>query len=179
MSWQKDIRMKIGYRLIGNSVASLTSAGHFKYIENKIPQEFLGRNISDLGCGDGHATRKIMRLFKTKKIKGYEVNRYLVAKARKRGLAVEQTDLGKEVPKGEMATVWGVVHHLQNQEAFLKKIRANFRFAVFNEPVKGFWAFLDGGEPKKEKEWRMLFEKVLGKCEYLRFKDSLFVFWKK
>jgi len=177
--WQKEIRMKIGYPLLGNLIANLHSKKYFDFIADKIPPEFLNREISDLGCGDGFATRKIKSLFKAKSIKGYEVSKYLANKAKKRGLEIELLDLGKEIPKGEMAVVWGVIHHLNNQEEALSKIRSNFNYAVFNEPIKSFWAFLDGGEPLTEPEWKNLFNKTLGDCMFLKFKDNLFVFWKK
>jgi SAM-dependent methyltransferase len=178
MSWQKEIRMKFGYRLLGNWVANLLSAPYFTFIGEKIPNEYTKREISDLGCGDGYATEKIKELFRARSIKGYETNKYLIKRARQRGLTVEEIDLEKQVPKGEMATVWGVVHHLRNKEGFLKKIQSNFKFAVFNEPVKSFWAFLDGGEPLPEQVWQNLFHKTLGDCKFLRFKDNLFIFWK-
>ena len=179
MSWQKEIRMKFGYRLIGNFVASLLSKPYFEFLMDKVPVEFLGRGVHDLGCGDGFSTRKIAELFKAKSIKGYEINDYLIEKARKRGLTVERMNLEEQIPEGEMATVWGVVHHLKNKETFLKRIRSNFKYAVFNEPIKSVWAFLDGGEPLTEEEWRKLFSKTLGDCTILRFKDQLFIFWKE
>ena len=179
MDWQKEIRMKIGYWLIGNSVANLLSKPYFDFLKGKIPSEFLDREISDLGCGDGFSTRKIEKLFKAKSIKGYELNDHLIKKARKRGLVVEELDLEKQFPNGEMATVWGVVHHLKDKEDFLKRVRCNFDYAVFNEPIKGRWAFLDGGEPLKEREWKRLFSEFLGDYTTLKFKDQLFVFWKK
>ena len=177
--WQKEIRMKIGYPLLGNLVANLHSKKYFDFIADKIPPEFLNRGISDLGCGDGFATEKIKLLFKARSIKGYEINKYLADKARKRGLKVEYLNLEKEVPKGEMAVVWGVIHHLTNQEEIVRKIRSNFRFAVFNEPIKSLWAFLDGGEPLTDSAWKSLFSKTLSDCKFLKFNDNLFVFWKK
>ena len=179
MSWQKEIRMRFGYRLVGNFVANLHSRPYFDFLKGRVPPEFLGREVSDLGCGDGFATRKIVELFKAKSIKGYELNDDLIKRARKRGLVVEKIDLEKEIPAGELAVVWGVLHHLKDKENFLKRIRSNFNYAVFNEPIKAVWAFLDGGQPLAEEEWRKLFSEILGNCDILRFKDQLFVFWKK
>lgn len=179
MSWQKEIRMKIEYWLLGNSVANFLNRPYFDFLKDKIPEEFLNHEISDLGCGDGFATMKLRGLFKTKTIKGLEVNDHLIKRAKRRGLTVEKTDLEKNVPPGEMAIVWGVLHHLKNKESLLSKIRVNFKYAVFREPIKAFWAFLDGGEPLAEEEWKNLFSKTLGECKFLRFRDELFVFWKK
>lgn len=165
--------------MIGNLIANLLGKPHFDFLKDKIPSEFLGREISDLGCGDGFATQRIKEIFKARSIKGYETNDYLIEKARKRGMIVKRVDLEEHVPKGEMAAIWGVLHHLKDKEKFLGRVGSNFKCAVFNEPVKNVWSFLDGGEPLTEKEWRGLFSKTLGSYTSLRFKDNLFVFWKK
>lgn len=177
--WQKEIRMKIGYPLLGNLIANLQSKKYFDFIADKIPPEFLNREVSDLGCGDGFATQKIKNLFKVRSIEGYEINKYLIKKARTKGLSIERMDLEKTVPKGEMAVVWGVIHHLKSQKEVLRKIRSNFNYAVFSEPIKSFWAFLDGGEPLSVPEWKNLFNQTLGNCKFFEFKDNLFVFWNK
>lgn len=177
--WQKQIRLTIGYRFLGNLAANLHSQPYFDYLKDKIPQEFLGKDISDLGCGDGYATKKIEVLFSPRSIKGYEINKYLVRRAQNKGIQAEQWDLEKDVPQGEMAIIWGVLHHLGNKEAVLKKINSNFNYTVFMEPIKSYWSFLDGGYPLPEIELKNLFGKILGGAKFLVFKDSLFVFWKK
>ena len=177
--WQKEIRMKIAYKVIGNFFPHVLSKPYFDYLRDKIPGEFFGKNISDIGCGDGFSTQKIKDLFKAKSIKGYEVNDFLIAKAKKRGLTVEKLNLEKDVPRGDMAVVWGVLHHLKNKEEVVEKIKSNFNLAVFNEPVKSFWAFLDGGEPLTLDQWKKIFNKNLGIYRSFRFRDNYFVFWKK
>lgn len=177
MCWHKELRMKIGYKLMGNLIANLTSGPFYQFLKDNVPLEFLGRNVSDLGCGDGFSSLKIKEILRAKSIKGFEINDDLIKRARKRGLTVEKLNLEKEMPKGEMATIWGVLHHLKDKENFLKKIQSNFKYAVFNEPIKNIWSFLDGGEPLTEKEWRNIFSKILGDCKFLRFKDNLFIFW--
>ncbi len=179
MSWQKEIRMKIGYWLVGNFFHNIFRRPYSEFLKKTLSPEFLGHEICDLGCGDGSATIKLKDLFQAKSIKGYEINDSLIRRTRKRGIVVEKSDLEKEVPCGEMATVWAVIHHFKDKEGFLKKVRSNFLYAIFIEPVKCWWAFLDGGEPLSEKKWRELFDKILGDCIFLRFRDNLFVFWTK
>ena len=179
MSWQKEIRSKIGYWLVGNFFQNIFRPPYFEFLKKSLPSDFLNREICDLGCGDGSATIKLKDLFRAKNIKGYEINDSLIKKARKRGIAVEKIDLEKEVPYGEMATIWAVIHHLKNKEGFLNRVRANFNYAVIVEPIKCWWAFLDGGEPLLEKEWEELFDKTLGGCVSLKFRDNIYIFWKK
>ena len=151
----------------------------FNFIKDKIPHAFFNRKISDLGCGDGCSSQRIKEAFKAKSIVGFEINDYLIKRAKKRGLKVEKKDLEQYVPSGEMATVWGVVHHLKEKKGFLQKIRHNFQYAVFNEPIKTFWAFLDGGLPMEEEKIRNLFTDALGNYQTMRFKNNIFIFWKK
>lgn len=179
MSWQKEIRMKIGYRLIGNLVSNLVNRSRFGFLENKIPKEFYGREISDLGCGDGFITLKIKKLFKAKSIVGYELNDFLIKRAQKRGLLIYKLNLEESLPSGEMVSGCGVLHHLRDKEKVIREINSKFKLAFFVEPIKTFWAFLDGGEPLLEEEWKKLFAKNLGRCQLLRYKDELFIFWKK
>ncbi|MBL7150359.1 hypothetical protein ISS86_00330, partial [Candidatus Microgenomates bacterium] len=100
-------------------------------------------------------------------------------RARRKGLHIEKTNLENQVPKGELAVVWGVTHHLTNQKAFLEKVRSHFKYIIIREPIKNIWSFLDGGEPLTEKEWTDLFNETLGHYTLLKSKGCLFVFWKK
>jgi len=170
--------MKFGYRFFGNSIANFLSKPYFDFLKDKVSHDFLGREIYDLGCGDGFATTRIKELFKAKTIVGYEINDDLIKRARKRGIEVKKMDLGEDFPTGEMVTVWGVLHHLGNKDVFLNKVTRYFQYAVFCEPVKNLWSFLDGGEPLPEEEWKNLFRRHLTNCQFLRFKDSLFIFWR-
>lgn len=179
MSWQKNIRMKLGYRFLGNFVANLLNRPYINYLRTRIPGKFFHKAICDLGCGDGFVTSRVKEIFLAKKIKGYELNDYLIKRARKRGLDIKKTNLEKEIPRGEMAVVWGVVHHLKNKRDFLEKVRNNFDYAFLAEPIKNFWSFLDGGEPLSEEDWKKLFSEALDRCQFIKFKDDLFVFWNK
>ncbi len=179
MSLQKRIRVKLGYKLFGNSFATIINKPRFNFIKDKIPEDFKGRSICDLGCGDGSSTLRIKDFFEATEIVGYDIEKSLVNRAIKKGMEAEVMDLQKNIPKGEMATIWGVLHHIKNKGDVLRKVAGNFDYVVIREPIKSWWAFLDGGEPLELEEWIKLFDKVLGKYKMYRFKDDLYVFWKR
>lgn len=178
-AWQKSVRTKIGYRVFGNCYFPWIHGQYLRFLKRNAPEEFLDREIDDLGCGDGSFTLRITKILEPTRIKGYEVNESLITKARRRDLNVIKVDLETKVPKGEMALIWGVAHHLRDPEKFIRKVCNNYKYAIFREPVKNFWSFLDTGDPLPEKEWRKIFDSVSGNYQFLRDKDSIFVFWKK
>ena len=168
------------YTTLGCSINKLFCDKFFDFIEDKIPREFLYRNISDLGCGDGYGTEMIKEIFKARSITGYEIVETQVKRAKRRGLKVKVIDLNKDVPKGEMVTAWFMLHHLKDKESTLKKIKNNFDYLVIVESVKSFIHNFDGGKPLPKEEWINLFDRVLGRYRMFQYKDgSLFIFWKK
>ncbi|HUV72583.1 MAG TPA: class I SAM-dependent methyltransferase [Clostridia bacterium] len=180
MSWQKNLRMDLGYRFFGNSFERFFDRGRMlKILQQNVPPEFLEKDISDLGCGDGLTTQRIAKALKAKSVIGYEFNKFLLNKAEQRGLSVKQWDLDQGVPTGELAVIWGVIHHLEDQETFLKKLKQNFRYAVIREPLKRWHSFLDGGEPKAKEDWIKLFNNTLGDCQFIESGDNIYVFWKR
>ena len=104
---QKKVTDNLGYRFFGCTLSFLDNP-KFKFIKSNTPQEFLDREIHDFGCGDGQASLKLRKIFKARKIVGYEKNPYLVSRARKK-LEVRRFDICKEeLPQGEMATMTGI-----------------------------------------------------------------------
>lgn len=169
----------IGYRFSGCFYAK--AHDHiFNFIETKIPKEFLGKEISDLGCGDGSNTIRIGRIFKAKNIVGYERNIYNVERAKKKGLDVRQADLNSEYPKGEMASFTFALHHLENKEKSIEKAKDNFDYIFLCEPCNDLYhRLLDAGKPLGERDWIRLFDKTLGKYELHQYKNNLIVFYSK
>ena len=169
----------IGYRFFG-CFYNLFHEPLFNFIESKITKNFLGKNISDLGCGDGTNTLRIKRIFKAKSILGFDHNDFLLKRARKKGLEVEKFDLNKKIPKGEMATFTFSLHHLKDKEKALRLAKENFDFLFLCEPVKDLYhAVFDAGEPLRRQEWVNLFDKVFKKYVLYQFKNSLIVFWQR
>lgn len=167
----------ISYRFFG-CCYNIFQEPLFDFVESKIPKSFLDKNISDLGCGDGGNTLKIKRMFKAKKIVGYDHNDFLLKRAKKKGLKVKKLDLNKKVPKGEMATFTFALHHLKDKEKALKKVIKNFDYLFLCEPIQDLYHLLfDAGEPLKKREWTDLFDKILKKYTLYRFKNNLIVFY--
>ncbi|MBU2592371.1 class I SAM-dependent methyltransferase, partial [Patescibacteria group bacterium] len=127
MKLREWIADNVGYRFGGCCYNYFSSHKQlFDFIEAKIPDDFLGREISDLGCGDGQNTFKIKKIFKPKKITGYERNDFLIRRAEQRGLKVKKVDLNKKVPSGEMVVSTFALHHLHDKEETLRQIVKNF-----------------------------------------------------
>ncbi len=169
----------IGYRFSGCFYAK--AHDHiFNHIETKIPKEFLGKRISDLGCGDGSNTLRIKRVFKAKSIVGYERNVYNVERAKKKGLKVKRLDLNSKFPKGELASFTFSLHHLEDKERSLKKVKDNFNYIFLCEPCNDLYhRLLDAGSPLSKEGWIKLFDSVLGKYELHQYKNNLIVFYRK
>lgn len=179
MDGQKKLRTLLSYNIFGNLALYVLEKPRIETLARFASRSFYGRCLSDLGCGDGSNSLRIAKALKAKTLVGYEFNKHLIARARRRGLEVEEMDLNIQVPHGDLAIIWGVAHHLAQPEAFLTKIRDNFSAAVFKEPVRTFWSFTDGGFPKPEDEWRKLFNEIFGKCSFYRRGHELYVFWEK
>jgi len=158
----------------------LLSKSLFDFIEYKVPEDFLNKNIHDLGCGDGYGTVKIKEIFKASDITGYEIVKKQVERARQRGIRTETIDLNKNVPRGEMATLWFTLHHLNDKENTLKKIMKNYDYIVIAESIKSWKDIIfEGGITLPKKDWIRLFDEVLGKYQTLQLKNVLFIFWKR
>ncbi|MFH0961207.1 MAG: class I SAM-dependent methyltransferase [archaeon] len=125
-------------------------------LEKTLPNAFRGREISDLGCGDGKTTLRLARILRPKKLVGYEVNKRLLELSKKRGLKTQKIDFEKKVPKGDLAILWGVIHHLKKPEIFLRKIRKNFKGLVIREPVSKLRVFEAGKRLGKNQVLRIL-----------------------
>lgn len=152
-----------------------------KFLNEIIPQEFKGKELYDLGCGDGKITLKFKKIFKPKKIYGCDVRSSLVWRAKKRGIEAKVFDLEKEVPKGELAVFWGVLHHLKNKEKVLKKVKDNFQYLFLKEPliVKNKRTFLELGKPFFKKDIEIMLKNVFGEFQEYEYQNSILVFWKK
>ena len=180
---QKRLGTRIKYGLLGTTSGLLRfmREPYYAHFEGIIPDDFKGKHVHDLGCGDGRTSLRLKVYLEATGITAYECEPRLVEAARKRGVDARQIDLGKEMPQGELAVLWGVLHHLTDKETVLRRIAERFDLVIINEPVKAWWSFLDGGEPLKAEEWIRLFDRVLGKEKYKihPWRDEVFVFWRK
>ena len=105
-------------------------------LKEKVPQHFLQRELDDLGCGDGRITLILKEIFQPRTLRAFDVNTSLVKRARNRGIPAEVCDLENNLPGGELAVLWGVLHHLCDAENCIQKINSNYHMAFIREPIK-------------------------------------------
>lgn len=149
------------------------------FLSRVVPEEFKEKEMHDLGCGDGKVTTLLKEIFKAKKCFGYDIHPFLVKLARKRKVKAKVLDLEKEVPRGQLAVIWGVLHHLKNPRKILRAIRNNFKFVFIREPLKKGISILELGKPFKEKEIRSNLNEIFGDHKEYIYKNAIFVFWRK
>lgn len=147
-------------------------------LENRIPQEFLRRDLDDLGCGDGKITLLLKELFHPKRLRGFDVNPALVKRARRNGIEAEVKDLNHEIPGGELAVMWGVMHHLKDKELCLKRIRENYPMAFIREPIRNKAIVgLEMGKPLVKQEIEDLLSKFLPDSRVFYYGHCIFIFY--
>jgi len=107
------------------------------HLREMLPASFLGRHMDDLGCGDGRVTVLLEEIFQPVKLRGCDVSPALVRMARTRGVDAEVLDLERDVPGGELAILWGVLHHLDDPHDCLRRVRDNYDMVCVREPLMG------------------------------------------
>lgn len=156
--------------IIGNHIKE-----QLKFLKEIIPNEFKNREMYDLGCGDGKITILLQEIFKPTKVFGCDLNPSLVKKSRKRGIESIVLDLNKEVPKGELAVIWGVLHHLENPKKTLIRIKNNFKYIFLKEPIKN--SLMELGLPfQKEEIERLIKEIFKNRNKSYEYKNAYFCF---
>jgi len=150
-----------------------------KFLSEVLPSDFKGKEMYDLGCGDGKITVFLKKFFESKLVFGCDASGGLVKRAKKRGVESKVVDLEKEVPVGELAVMWGVLHHLRNQEKVLEKIKNNFNYFFLREPLLKEKSFFELGDPFKKEELEDKIKRVFGDYKIFEHKNAAFIFWKK
>jgi SAM-dependent methyltransferase len=149
-----------------------------KMLAEKIPAEFQQRELDDLGCGDGKITVLLRELFRPWKLRGFDVNPSLVRRARSKGIQADVMNLERSVPQGELAVMWGVLHHLKDREACLKRISENYSLAFIREPVKNkVIKGLEMGQPLIREEIESLVQKYFPKAGTFYYGHCIFIFY--
>ena len=87
-----------------------------------IPPTFQQRQMDDLGCGDGKITLRLKEIFLPKRVRGFDISPGLVRRARNIGIEADVQNLDEDIPTGELAVMWGVLHHLKDRECCLDRI---------------------------------------------------------
>lgn len=127
-----------------------------------LPPEFKGRALDDLGCGDGRITLLLKEILRPSSLRGFDVQPSLVRSARHRGVKARILNLNGEVPTGELAVLWGVLHHLDDPESVLQDVRSNYSFVIVREPVKySFDSLIELGHPMRREDIESLTKRSL------------------
>lgn len=143
-----------------------------------MPASFRYRELDDLGCGDGKITLMLKEIFQPAKIRAFDINPALVRRARNKGVEAEVRDLDENIPTGELAVMWGVLHHLKDRETCLKRIQENYRMAFIREPVKNnLRVDWEMGQPLIKEEIEGLVQKYFGQSRTFYFGNSIFIFY--
>lgn len=143
-----------------------------------VPPHFRGRRVDDLGCGDGKLTVLLCEILQPVRLRGFDINPALVRRARSRGIQASLVDLEDRVPVGEMAVLWGVLHHLKNPERCLSRVRANYDCAFIREPIRGASpACFELGSPLRRREIGDLVRGSLPGSVLRCYDDCTFAFW--
>jgi hypothetical protein len=174
-----DSFQKMVYLLFGtNFVIGRQIKAQIEWLSQELPAEFKGRALDDLGCGDGKITVRLKEIFQPSRLRGFDVNPGLVGRARTMGIQAEVLDLDSTLPTGELAVVWGVLHHLKDTEACLKRISQNYPLAFIREPIKN--NRIDGfemGKPLIKNEIENLTHKYFPGSKILYKGHCIFIFY--
>ncbi len=147
-------------------------------LKDRMPPEFRQRALDDLGCGDGKVTVLLKDVFLPQKLRGFDVNPALVRRARGRGFEAEVMDLNQSLPRGELAVIWGVLHHLKDRETCLKRITENYSMAFIREPIKNkAIKGLEMGQPLIRKEIENLVQKYMPGAQTFYYGHCIFIFY--
>ncbi len=107
-----------------------------KFLKEKAPPGFKYRQMDDLGCGDGKVTLLLKEIFLPTRLRGFDINPHLVKRARNRVIEAEVKDLEKDMPTGELAVMWGVLHHIEDMEGCFRRVKENYALIFIREPIK-------------------------------------------
>ena len=146
-----------------------------EHLREALPPSFLGRHMDDLGCGDGRVTVLLDEVFQPVGLRGFDISPALVRKARNRGVDAEVLDLECDVPRGELAVLWGVLHHLEDPRGCLCRVQDNYDLVCVREPLSGpSRVCLELGSPLVENELAALLSNSLPGAQILGCRDCLF-----
>jgi len=170
---------QIVYTLFGNNlVIGPHILDQIERLRLLLPERFRRCRMDDLGCGDGSLTVLLEDVFQPVRLRGYDVNRALVRRARGRGIQAEVLDLNRRMPDGDLAVMWGVLHHLEDPKGCLDRMRRSYARAVVREPVRNHLPPpLELGTPLSGDELRELLGESLSGSEVHIFQDCVFAFW--
>lgn len=167
------------YSLFGtNFFVGTQIKAQIRMLETRVPPGFQQREMDDLGCGDGKVTLLLKEVFQPRKLRGFDINSALVKRARNKGIEAEVRDLNAGIPIGELAIMWGVLHHLKDTEVCLRRIKENYRMAFIREPIKNRAINgLEMGKPLIKDEIENLVHTYLTDASTFYYGHCIFIFY--
>jgi len=170
---------RLAYFFFGNNVIiGPHIRKQLKFLKEIVPPAFQQRQMDDLGCGDGKITLMLKEIFLPRKVRGFDVDPGLVKRARKKGIEASVQNLDEDIPAGELAVMWGVLHHLKDRDCCLSRIKENYPLIFIREPVRNsIIKGLELGHPLMRKEIEHLVDKYLPDSQLFYHGNSIFIFY--
>jgi len=170
---------RLAYFFLGNNVII---GSHIRkqvgFLKENTPPSFQHRQMDDLGCGDGKVTLLLKEIFLPKKLRGFDINPSLVRRARDKRIEAEVKNLEEDMPRGELAVMWGVLHHLKDREGCLKKVKENYDLIFVREPIKtGGINWLELGHTLRKGEIEYLVKKHLARSKIFYYGNNILIFY--
>jgi len=170
---------KLSYLFSGyNIIIGSHIRKQLEFTKEVTPSCFKHRQMDDLGCGDGKVTLLLKEIFLPKRLRGFDINPRLVRQARDKGIEAEVINLEEDMPQGELAVMWGVLHHLQDREGCLRKAKENYDLIFIREPIKtGFVNWLELGHPLRKQGIECLVKEHLASSQVFYCGNSILIFY--
>ncbi|MCJ7763747.1 MAG: class I SAM-dependent methyltransferase [Dehalococcoidales bacterium] len=179
MKLRHAIVERLAYLLFGNNlVVGLHIKKQLEFLREHIPPGFQHRKMDDLGCGDGKITIRLKDIFLPESLRCFDINPGLVRRTGKKGFCAEVMNLEQDFPSGELAVMWGSLHHLQDMAGCLDKLRQNYKMVFIREPLKEAGvSWLELGHPTSKGDVESLVSKHLPGARILFQNNAAFIFY--
>jgi len=170
---------RLAYFFFGNN---LIIGPHIRkqldFLKEIIPPHFQRRQMDDLGCGAGKVTVLLKEVFLPSRVRGFDIHPGLVKRARNRGIEAEIKNLDENMPTGELAVLWGVLHHLRDMEYCLKRVKENYPLIFIREPIRNsVIRWLELGPTLKKDEIEHLVKEHLPASQVFYCGNSIMIFY--
>ncbi len=130
----KKLIEKIIYSF-GINISAYDVEFEIRLLKKKLPPSFYGRDVVDIGCGDGRVSKKLIKVLKPISFKGVDSSSSLITSAKEMGINVEAKDVAKQDLRGDLGVLWGVIHHFEKPDITLKKLYDHFNSLIIRAPV--------------------------------------------
>ena len=104
-------------------------------LQKNLPKNYLNRHVTDIGCGDGKISLKLIPILKPKSFIGIDLSKSLIKFAKKRGINAKVLNIENQKISGDVGILWGVLHHLDNPIQTLKKLKKDFNSLIIRESI--------------------------------------------